>query len=304
MCACRPCQLRRRTCVIVLRSRDGKDVRRLPWDGLAKEVSFTAAEDTEVRHCLWVAADGEVLIAVPAAHTIRAGDRIAIQLNPAAAGAACIEVWGPSPLTRLLDDLTRRIAAAYAVPETILLGHAPRDPAREATKPMDFFYDRIRYAQTAAGIRTAALMLPNVLDVEVSSPTPGEVLVAVTEWEGDRCMHIEDFMLLRQVLTPQLAIGMKLDIVDRTPQAVLDDVMTRTKKGITVFGYTLGNFNELNWYILNFITKRLGEEVGETAVIDEDPKLGRLHVRLTYRGKVYGYSVELPSAPHGTCIGS
>jgi hypothetical protein len=50
MCACKPCQVRRDGVRIVLRSKDGKDVVSMPWDGIARQLVFSSAARSAIRH--------------------------------------------------------------------------------------------------------------------------------------------------------------------------------------------------------------------------------------------------------------
>lgn len=49
-CACRPCQVRRRVCTIVLRSRGGADAAVIPWDGIATVLPWRAVASADVRN--------------------------------------------------------------------------------------------------------------------------------------------------------------------------------------------------------------------------------------------------------------
>lgn len=60
-CACKPCQIRRLTKEVVLRTKDGKDLVRLPWDGVSKDLRFTPGKSGYVMHYHFVDNDGKII---------------------------------------------------------------------------------------------------------------------------------------------------------------------------------------------------------------------------------------------------
>lgn len=60
-CACRRCRIRRAATTIVVRSREGKDVVRVPWDGTAESVTWSPKEDADARNWMLLDAEGAVL---------------------------------------------------------------------------------------------------------------------------------------------------------------------------------------------------------------------------------------------------
>lgn len=60
-CACKPCQIRRLAQEIVLRTKDGKDMVRLPWDGVSKELRFTPNKSGHIMHYHFVDGGGKVI---------------------------------------------------------------------------------------------------------------------------------------------------------------------------------------------------------------------------------------------------
>ena len=59
-CACKPCTVRRRGRVVLLKTKDGKTTS-LSWDGVSRDISFNAPWPGPVRHWMLLDEDGDVL---------------------------------------------------------------------------------------------------------------------------------------------------------------------------------------------------------------------------------------------------
>lgn len=57
-CACKPCQVRQRTTHILLKTKDGKELK-VAWDGVTDKVNWTAPWTGELRHYKFLDADGD-----------------------------------------------------------------------------------------------------------------------------------------------------------------------------------------------------------------------------------------------------
>lgn len=57
-CACKPCQVRQRTTHILLKTKDGKELK-VAWDGVTEKVNWTAPWTGELRHYKFLDADGD-----------------------------------------------------------------------------------------------------------------------------------------------------------------------------------------------------------------------------------------------------
>lgn len=60
-CACKPCQIRRRTTTIVLRTRDGQDFTRFNWDGIEDQLHFISNKSGWVCAFKFLDKDGKVV---------------------------------------------------------------------------------------------------------------------------------------------------------------------------------------------------------------------------------------------------
>jgi hypothetical protein len=81
MCACKMCQIRRSVSTIVLRSKDGDDVAKVPWDGNKDKVSFKVDKTAKLRHWSMLDAQGaEVASGMCDYSVIPGGITIDIQL--------------------------------------------------------------------------------------------------------------------------------------------------------------------------------------------------------------------------------
>jgi len=64
-CACKPCQLRRITTTIIIRSKKGETIASLPWDGATDLISFTPKNDCWASDYQMLDADGKVIAKGP-----------------------------------------------------------------------------------------------------------------------------------------------------------------------------------------------------------------------------------------------
>lgn len=72
-CACSKCDVRRRATTIVYRSKDGRDIVRAAWDGVAERVDWEARITAQARHWVLEDAGGKKLASGPADNYIMVG---------------------------------------------------------------------------------------------------------------------------------------------------------------------------------------------------------------------------------------
>lgn len=191
LCACPACTVRRRGNEVVLRTKDGREVR-LPWDGAKPKVSWTADMQVTVRHWKLVDKDGDVLLDGTCNLNVPPGDVIDIDLR----------------LLRL--ELVHRVRRLRRF---------------ELAWNEAYWLEWRGYTGTYDSIRAAALDIAGVEDVDVSCPVHGEVLVRIlATYATDQ--QAEDSILrgVRQKLAGVIPAGIQLDVRLDTPLARLSRV--------------------------------------------------------------------------------
>lgn len=306
-CACRPCQLRRRVTTIVLRTRDGRDARRMPWDGITDVLKFTAAEFAAIRHILFVDADGKVILRVDCDHDVLpdAEVKLAINVHGSARDAALltvdrgptvpellqqIGVWGPSPLAglpALLDQFTKRLAAACAIPVTLLLGV---DPGYDDSTNLALFYRGCTRTQLAV----MAKSVPGVHEVEVKEPQPGDVRIIITEGSDEVDWRWE--RRVREAVECVRPAGIALDVFVETPQERLRRVGRAVERAVFA-RVPARDYDALAVDLAHeMLCEQFGECVAQEATVNVRVLFGgsRLHITVPTRGRFYCIMVPLP----------
>lgn len=289
-CACRPCQLRRRVMVIVLRTRDGRDARRMPWDGITDIIKFTSAEPAEVRHILFVDADGKVLLRVDCDHDVPpdAEVKLAINVHGSARDAALLTVDRGPTVPELLDRLGLRLAAACAVPYDVLMGVSPAGCM--PLPDLELFHR----ACTRNQLYAMAMSVPGVRQVEVKEPQPGDVRIIITEggdevdWRWER--------RVREAVECIRPAGVAIDVFVETPQERLRRVGRIVERAVASRSPSI----DYDALAVDLARKKLREQFGERdareATVDVRVRFGgtRLHLSVPALGRVYYLVVPLP----------
>lgn len=150
-CACKVCTTRRRTKEVVLRTKDGKEVR-IPWDGATDHLTWRSTLSGYLRHWKLVDADGDVIEegTVFEREQMQLGDEISLDFF--------------TPTTKL------------AVTRESLRWRTKYD-LRQIAMRHNFGYP----SSSREGVREAALSVQGVLSAEVYSREYGEVDVVITE---------------------------------------------------------------------------------------------------------------------------
>lgn len=96
-CACERCRFRRRATHLVIRSKDGRDVARVPWDGVSDKVQWQPTADAQARHWALVDAEGVKLASGSMDVAVKRADKYETTLAIANAVTVQFAVLPPEP---------------------------------------------------------------------------------------------------------------------------------------------------------------------------------------------------------------
>jgi hypothetical protein len=294
---------------IVLRTRDGRDARRVPWDGIVDVVKFRAAESAAVRHMLFIDAEGKTVLRVDCDHDVPpdAEVKIAINVHASARDAALLTVdhgptvpqlldrlglWGSSPLAglpELMNDFTRKIAGIYGIPEFILLGKTPNGYHNDH-EDLALFYRNCTRTQLAV----MAKMVPGVREVEVKEPQPGDVRIVITE--GDDNVDWRWERRVRAAIEPCRPAGIAVDVFVETPQEKLRRIGRCVERAVASRAPSI-DYDRLAMELAHkLVGEQFDKDTASEAAIDVRVHFGgtRLLINVPVRGHFYCIAIPLP----------
>lgn len=94
-CSCKPCQIRRNTVTIVIRSKQGDNIASVPWDGTTNEVLFTPVKAGYAMHYRFLDKDGKIVAQGNLDAYLDAGYPVTVKVNMILDGANKMEIVRP-----------------------------------------------------------------------------------------------------------------------------------------------------------------------------------------------------------------
>lgn len=239
-CTCAPCQIRRRTSKIVLRTRDGKDFAVIDWDGVQDVIVHTPTKSGELTNYKFLDADNKIVAQGALKNLfIEAGYELKIKTKLMMDASSQLEVsqafnkpggimtmtfmggvspWG-APM--FIPPVAPQPVRYTRFPTTPAAPTAP--PATPTQKPATAHIN-----PTTASIKAGLECIMDLLECDVSV-IPGQVIATIkkysdyvynsSNWKADAKLVIDD---ANAYLKNTLPAGVGYRVEDRTPINLLD----------------------------------------------------------------------------------
>lgn len=225
-CTCVPCQIRRRTTKIVLRTREGKDFAVIPWDGVSDSIEFTPSNHGFVTNYRFLDKDDKVVAQGAISDTfLDSGYKAVIKTKLFI--DACVKmgvcnggIGYPLPTPAKVPSRTLpTMSLTWPTHGTAFGGPAVKAGAVMPSGPL-----------TKSSIRTAMLSILDLEDCEVDDLSqPGTVTVKITKF-SDYTYNTSSWQAyMKQVvqeaadwLTQNAPVGVAIKVVNYSPMYLLD----------------------------------------------------------------------------------
>jgi hypothetical protein len=248
MCACRPCQIRRQVRTIVLRSKDGRDVATLAWNGSSTSVRGYSNTHEYVRHWKMLDTEGAVVASGMVEWYLTGGGyTISIDLLFEQGVKLSIQGADHDPITNLFSTTYNNLYYVKALEELEASMTSSVFDVLVSTTKIPYTNDgwpllgREVFRQDIMGsvlmLERAALSVDGVAGVRVTAAPDFTVNVALRAYHGSLAFEgvQKDLIAVCRDVAPA---GITIRVVDETPQGVLWSVV-KTFRGMLGTGQML-----------------------------------------------------------------